>query len=393
MKPNEFVRWIYPQARELGEVSPVFVTAQAALESGWGASAIGNNLFGITKGSSWTGPVRLVTTTEWFTRPDVKFKAPEEVLKVALKGHGRYKYTVRRLFRDYATAARVYQGNVERRRFKSLRVEGTNNPEDESPVFDELASIASVTWSTNYIDVEFVPSKPYRAYRMVFNGCQSEGIEVGEIYFYSNILQGDLCRPANGLPGALENGLVNGPCPDMYEGSVIFQCQGGSFVELSQACTAAAPTLLEYEQEEYTLYTGKSCSIEPTVRGVELTFVTLPTLPAGLTINESTGVISGKPTTPQEVRQYTVTARNNAGVIQAKIRIAVVESPTPVWLYIVIVVAVIVVIAIIVVLIMVISKKSKSKKGKGKGKGKNLPKTAAPAPKAKESAASKNIVV
>ena len=105
MKPNEFVRWIYPQAEELGEISPVFVTAQAALESGWGASAIGNNLFGITKGSSWTGPVRLVTTTEWFTRPDVKFKAPEEVLKVAIKGHGRYKYTVRRLFRDYATAA------------------------------------------------------------------------------------------------------------------------------------------------------------------------------------------------------------------------------------------------------------------------------------------------
>lgn len=105
MKPNEFVKWIYPQAKETGEISPVFVTAQAALESGWGASAIGNNLFGITKGSSWTGPVRLVTTTEWFSRPDVKFKAPEEVLRVVLKGHGRYKYTVRRLFRDYATVA------------------------------------------------------------------------------------------------------------------------------------------------------------------------------------------------------------------------------------------------------------------------------------------------
>ena len=103
MKVNEFVRWIYPQAEALGEISPVFVTAQAALESGWGRSAIGNNLFGITKGSGWTGPVRLVTTTEWFSRPDVKFKEPEEVLQVAQKGHRRYKYTVRRLFRDYAT--------------------------------------------------------------------------------------------------------------------------------------------------------------------------------------------------------------------------------------------------------------------------------------------------
>ena len=64
MTVKDFVKWIYPQARKMGEINPVFVTAQAALESGWGKSAIGNNLFGITKGSSWKGAVRLVTTTE-----------------------------------------------------------------------------------------------------------------------------------------------------------------------------------------------------------------------------------------------------------------------------------------------------------------------------------------
>ena len=52
MTVKDFVKWIYPQARKMGEINPVFVTAQAALESGWGKSAIGNNLFGITKGSS-----------------------------------------------------------------------------------------------------------------------------------------------------------------------------------------------------------------------------------------------------------------------------------------------------------------------------------------------------
>ena len=48
MTPKEFVAWIYPAAERIGEISPLFVTAQAALESGWGKSAIGNNLFGIT---------------------------------------------------------------------------------------------------------------------------------------------------------------------------------------------------------------------------------------------------------------------------------------------------------------------------------------------------------
>lgn len=78
MKVNDFVKWIYPLAKAMNEIDPVFVTAQAALESGWGKSAIGNNLFGITKGSSWSGAVQLVNTTEYFSRPDVTFRAPEE---------------------------------------------------------------------------------------------------------------------------------------------------------------------------------------------------------------------------------------------------------------------------------------------------------------------------
>lgn len=97
-----FIKWIYPQAKKLGELSPTFVTAQAALESGWGQSAIGNNLFGITRGSKWTGAVKLVTTTEYFSSADVKFTAPEEVLSVVKLGNRRYKYTVKRFFRDYA---------------------------------------------------------------------------------------------------------------------------------------------------------------------------------------------------------------------------------------------------------------------------------------------------
>lgn len=105
MRVNEFVRWIYPKAKELNEIDPLFVTAQAALESGWGKSAIGNNLFGITKGTTWVGSMKLVTTTEYFTHSGVKFKAPEEVLEITKISERRYKYTVKRLFRDYDTVA------------------------------------------------------------------------------------------------------------------------------------------------------------------------------------------------------------------------------------------------------------------------------------------------
>src|SRR5882762_6003626 len=52
-----------PTAKLLG-ISPEAVVAQAALESAWGASAIGFNLFGIKAGSSWKGKKKLVTTQE-----------------------------------------------------------------------------------------------------------------------------------------------------------------------------------------------------------------------------------------------------------------------------------------------------------------------------------------
>lgn len=105
MTIDDFVKWIYPQAKKMGEISPIFVTAQAALESGWGKSAIGKNLFGITKGSSWKGRTQLVTTTEYFSTPSVRFYSPECVIKVSKVSDKRYKYTVKRLFRDYDSVA------------------------------------------------------------------------------------------------------------------------------------------------------------------------------------------------------------------------------------------------------------------------------------------------
>ena len=102
----EFVRKIYPAADRLyrtGGVSPLFVTAQAALETGWKIKGIGNNIFGITKGSKWNGPVSLELTTEYFKTPDVKFKASERVVSVEWMAPDKYRYRVYRYFRNFAS--------------------------------------------------------------------------------------------------------------------------------------------------------------------------------------------------------------------------------------------------------------------------------------------------
>lgn len=105
-KVLDFVRVIYPEAlanyKSLDGVHPLFANAQAALETGWNANKPGNNLFGITVGSSWTGKKQLVQTTEYFLSATKQFVSPEKVLNVVRVGD-RYKYTVIRYFRSYGS--------------------------------------------------------------------------------------------------------------------------------------------------------------------------------------------------------------------------------------------------------------------------------------------------
>lgn len=104
MTPKNFVKWLAPEAKKM-DISPVFIIAQAALESGWGGSTIGKyNLFGITRGGWPVERCLLVTTTEYFKTKSVKFKAPESKISIKyLPGRKVYRYVCRRLFRNYGS--------------------------------------------------------------------------------------------------------------------------------------------------------------------------------------------------------------------------------------------------------------------------------------------------
>lgn len=68
MKPEEFIAMLLPAARECHKLTGIpasFTIAQAALESGWGEKAPGNNLFGIKPGPRWKGPIVTFSTHEY----------------------------------------------------------------------------------------------------------------------------------------------------------------------------------------------------------------------------------------------------------------------------------------------------------------------------------------
>lgn len=102
-KQMAFAKRVY-QAAKGGEIHPLFVTAQAVLETGWGAHTIGeNNIFGITKGSTWKGPVDMVQTTEYFSNDRKILTPPDKVLRKIKLDVNRWKYIVVRAFRHYET--------------------------------------------------------------------------------------------------------------------------------------------------------------------------------------------------------------------------------------------------------------------------------------------------
>ncbi len=160
MTPSEFKRTYYPaierSCAETG-LNPLFVAAQAALETGWGKKAIGNNLFGITAGDRWTGRRQIVRTTEYLKndRWGGNFVKVHSITPLA---DGRYRYDVDRAFRDYDSVeeclrdhfnvlsakryatAMPYRGDVRRFAYEVARAGYcTANPEVYA---DSIAKIA-----------------------------------------------------------------------------------------------------------------------------------------------------------------------------------------------------------------------------------------------------------
>ncbi|MEY2341120.1 flagellar assembly peptidoglycan hydrolase FlgJ [Acidithiobacillus sp. IBUN Pt1247-S3] len=85
-RAKSFVQSILPAVRQAAvqlDVSPVAILAQAALETGWGAHAPGDNLFGIKAGGGWSGNALQNLTHEFVdgvkTVEDASFRAYQSV--------------------------------------------------------------------------------------------------------------------------------------------------------------------------------------------------------------------------------------------------------------------------------------------------------------------------
>lgn len=114
---NAYVRMYFRYAVE-GQmrtgVPAIFSLAQGALESLWGKSIKGNNVFGIKDTDGVNGNEQLMGTTEYHSTPNVKYPVIRKIVQVAPK---RWRYSILDYFRKYVTPAASFEdhGNFLRR--------------------------------------------------------------------------------------------------------------------------------------------------------------------------------------------------------------------------------------------------------------------------------------
>jgi len=91
-----------------------------------------------------------------------------------------------------------------------------------------------------------------------------------------------------------------------------------------------APSALSYSNNPaiYTKGLAITANIPTSSGGAVTSYVVSPALPAGLTLNPTTGVISGTPTVATPTASYTVTATNSGGSTNATLSITVNDSVT-----------------------------------------------------------------
>jgi hypothetical protein len=114
----------------------------------------------------------------------------------------------------------------------------------------------------------------------------------------------------------------------------LVSCGGGGG---SSAPSIAAPSALSYTSPAQTTAGTAVTAMAPTVTGTVTSYSVNPALPAGLSLNTTSGVISGTPTAAMAQAVYTVTATNAGGsttfalslTVNAAFAIASLSSSTP----------------------------------------------------------------
>ncbi len=127
-------------------------------------------------------------------------------------------------------------------------------------------------------------------------------------------------------------GVISGT-PTSVQGSITYTITatntfGSTTTSIQFAVLIPPPSNLSYPSSNFSFYKSSTITNQsPSVTGTVTSYTVSPSLPVGLSLNATTGVLSGIPTTLQSSSPYTITATNSTGTASTTIQISVVIPP------------------------------------------------------------------
>lgn len=144
--------------------------------------------------------------------------------------------------------------------------------------------------------------------------------------FYYCKASGDACPSDGDYPSVGEGQMSPALCSYGYKGFQYRVCSGGVLGEVhSENCTYLVPQNLLYPKSRYDFVLDmKIADQKPTYDYIITRFSIDPALPAGLTLNAETGVISGTPTEVYtDTKAFTLRGDNPVGAVTTTLYISV----------------------------------------------------------------------
>ena len=138
------------------------------------------------------------------------------------------------------------------------------------------------------------------------------------IFQYCKASGTNVCEGIDDYPAVGEGQISPATCPDGFRGYSYRTCTNGQLGEIqNDKCVYKLPARLRYGNERFTLVLNTQVNIAaPSYRNIIQKFYLAENtfLPAGLTLNETTGAITGIPTSEMGLKEYTIYGENPAGV-------------------------------------------------------------------------------